>query len=76
MVYYCICLETKAMASLASAARGNYVGEESDHLDDILGMVRRMGFSGSDEAGWGREISGPPGPGYSAPYAYMCTGSA
>ena len=32
------------MASLASAARGNYVGEESGHLDDILGTVRRMGI--------------------------------
>ena len=44
------------MASLASAARGNYVGEESDHLDDILGMVRQMGFSGSDEAETGLTI--------------------
>ena len=27
--------ETKAMALLVSAVRGNYVGEEFDYLDDI-----------------------------------------
>ena len=46
------------MASLASAARGNYVGEESGHLDDILGKVRKMGFSGSNEAEAGLTIHG------------------
>ena len=50
MVYYCICWKPKPWHRLQVPRVGNYVGEESGRLDDILGMERRMGLSSSDEA--------------------------